>query len=141
MINKNLYFAWVVALVATLGSLYFSEIAHFIPCKLCWFQRICMYPLSVILGIACFRNDRRIAIYALPLTVVGAIFSIVHICEQKLHVFKGICTGGDVPCSGEYIHWLGFITIPMLALAAFILISLALIMDIKKAKTEEMEDE
>jgi disulfide bond formation protein DsbB len=135
MENKSLYFAWVVALVATLGSLYFSEIAGFIPCKLCWFQRIAMYPLTIILGIACFRNDRRIAMYVLPISIIGGCISILHIFEQKLGVFKGMCTVG-VPCSGEYIHWLGFITIPMLALTAFILISTALIIDMKKPQED-----
>ncbi|HET6872672.1 MAG TPA: disulfide oxidoreductase [Sporolactobacillaceae bacterium] len=135
MENKSLYFAWVVALIATLGSLYFSEIAGFIPCKLCWFQRICMYPLSIFLGVACFRNDRRIAAYILPLTILGGLFSILHISEQKLGVLKCMCTVG-VPCSGEYIHWLGFITIPMLALTAFILITIALIIDMKKPEQD-----
>ncbi|GGH85248.1 disulfide bond formation protein DsbB [Pullulanibacillus pueri] len=134
-INKGLYFAWVVAMVATLGSLYFSEIAHFMPCELCWFQRICMYPLSVILGIACFRNDRKIAVYVLPLTLIGSLFSIVHILEQKLGVFTRVCTEG-VPCSGEYIHWFGFMTIPMLALIAFLLISVAMIMNLLQKKDE-----
>lgn len=139
MENKSLYFAWVVALVATLGSLYFSEIAGFIPCKLCWFQRIFMYPLTIFLGIACFRNDRKVAIYVLPMTIIGGLISILHIFEQKLGVFKGMCTAG-VPCSGEYIHWLGFITIPMLALTAFILITIAMIIDLKKPELDN-EDE
>ncbi|WP_027725064.1 disulfide oxidoreductase [Tuberibacillus calidus] len=131
MINKRLYFAWVVSLVATLGSLYFSEIAGFEPCKLCWFQRICMYPLTVILGVACFRNERKIAAYVLPFTIVGGLISILHISEQKFGVFKGMCTVG-VPCSGQYINWFGFITIPMLALTAFILITVAIIIDMRK---------
>ena len=134
--NKLIYFAWIVALVATLGSLYFSEIAQFTPCKLCWFQRICMYPLTIILGVACFRNDRKVAYYVLPLTIIGSLFSIVHIMEQKLNVLTSICTEG-VPCSGEYIHWLGFITIPMLALTAFILIIIALIISLVKKNSEE----
>ncbi|TCP19983.1 disulfide bond formation protein DsbB [Scopulibacillus darangshiensis] len=130
-LNKSLYFAWVTAIVATLGSLYFSEIAGFEPCKLCWIQRIFMYPLVLILGIACFRNDRVIAIYVLPLTIIGGCVSILHYSEQKLGLFEGTCTTG-VPCSGEYINWLGFITIPLLALVAFVLITVFLWTGLRK---------
>lgn len=129
--SKKLYAAWVIALIAMLGSLFFSEIAGFIPCKLCWFQRICMYPLTILLGIACFRNDRRIGIYLLPLTVIGACFSLLHLGEQHFRWFEGMCRGGGVPCSGEYIHWFGFITIPLLALIAFGLITLLLALELK----------
>lgn len=132
-LNKSLYFAWVVAIIATLGSLYFSEVAGFTPCKLCWIQRIFMYPLVLILGIACFRNDRSIAIYVLPLTIIGACVSVIHYGEQKLGLFKGVCTVG-VPCSGEYINWLGFITIPVLAFIAFILITVILWINLRKTK-------
>jgi len=128
--NKSLYFAWVVSLVAMLGSLYFSEIAHFIPCELCWFQRICMYPLTIILGIACFRNDHKIAYYVLPVAIVGGMFSIVHILEENIHALAGICKQG-VSCSTDYIHWFGFVTIPMLALCAFILISISMVVTLR----------
>lgn len=124
-INKWLYFAWVVALIATLGSLFLSEVLGYIPCKLCWFQRIFMYPLSVVLGIACFRNDSHIAYYAMPLTVIGGCLSIIHYSEQKFGLVTKLCHTG-IPCSGHYINWFGFITIPSLALLAFILILLFL---------------
>lgn len=131
-INIRLYIAWVVALVATLGSLYFSEIAGFIPCKLCWFQRICMYPLTIFLGIACFKNDRRIGQYALPMTIIGGLISLIHLGEQHFGWFEGICRGGGVPCSGKYINWLGFITIPLLALTAFVIITILLSLELRK---------
>ncbi|MFC7394924.1 disulfide oxidoreductase [Scopulibacillus cellulosilyticus] len=132
-LNLRLYFAWIVAIISTLGSLYFSEIAGFEPCKLCWIQRIFMYPLAIILGIACFRNDRSISIYTLPLTMIGGIVSIIHYSEQKLGLFRGICQSG-IPCSGEYINWFGFITIPFLALIAFVLITVTLMIDLVKAR-------
>lgn len=122
-----LYFAWLVAIIATGGSLYFSEIAGFIPCELCWIQRIFMYPLVILLGIAAFRGDKRIIPYVLPLTIIGGCFSIYHYLEQKVSTVPSICKGGGVPCSGEYINWLGFITIPLLALTAFVMITLLLI--------------
>ncbi|WP_085520502.1 disulfide oxidoreductase [Tuberibacillus sp. Marseille-P3662] len=124
-LNGRLYGAWLVAIIATVGSLYFSEIAGFLPCKLCWFQRICMYPMVILLGIACFKNDRGMSVYLLPLTVIGGLISILHLAEQHLGLFQTICTG-TVPCSGKYIQWLGFMTIPLLALMAFILVSVML---------------
>ena len=123
----HLYFAWLVAIVATLGSLYFSEVRHFVPCTLCWYQRILMYPLVVLLGIAGWRLDRSIRAYALPLSVLGMGFAAFHYLEQMVPGFgaEALCSTG-VPCSGRYIEWLGFITIPFLALVAFTLITIAL---------------
>jgi disulfide bond formation protein DsbB len=120
-----LYMAWLVALVATGGSLYFSEVAGFIPCELCWYQRILMYPLAVILGIASYRDDRSVVPYVLPLTAGGAALSAFHYLLQKVPGMAALspCREG-IPCSGQYINWLGFITIPFLAFVAFVLISL-----------------
>ncbi|MHA7964790.1 disulfide oxidoreductase [Paenibacillus sp. CAU 1782] len=123
----NLYFAWLVAVTATLGSLYFSEIRGFIPCELCWFQRILMYPLAIILGIAAFYEDDKIKRYVLPLSILGICVSTYHYMKQKLPWLNEIqpCTQG-VPCSTEHFNWLGFITIPFMALTAFVLITLLL---------------
>jgi disulfide bond formation protein DsbB len=125
----GLYLAWLVSLAATAGSLYFSEVAGFVPCALCWFQRICMYPLVVILGIAAYRGDNRIADYVLPLTVLGGSISLYQYLEQKVPSLARFtpCTVG-VPCTEEYIHWLGFITIPFLALVAFALITVLMVL-------------
>lgn len=131
-----LYFAWFVSLVATSGSLYFSEIKGFIPCDLCWFQRIFMYPLVVILGIGTFQSDTSVKKFVLPLSMVGSVISLFHYLEQKVPGFGGIkpCVSG-VPCSAEYINWFGFITIPFLALIAFTLINICMaILFIKKPK-------
>lgn len=130
--NKNqffLYSAWLVSVVATLGSLYFSEIREFVPCELCWYQRILMYPLSLVLGIATFKNDLKIKGYVLPLAIIGLCISVFHYLEQKVPGFAEIkpCANG-VPCSAEYINWLGFVTIPFLAGSAFILITVAMLM-------------
>ncbi|WP_407268519.1 disulfide oxidoreductase [Radiobacillus sp. PE A8.2] len=136
--NKNqslLYLAWIVSVIATLGSLYFSEIRGFVPCELCWYQRILMYPLSLILGIATFQNDLAVKKYVLPLASIGWTISLFHYMEQKIPGFAEIkpCANG-VPCSAEYINWLGFITIPFLAFTAFsLLISIMLIMKPKKS--------
>ncbi|MEK3994981.1 disulfide oxidoreductase [Psychrobacillus sp. FSL K6-2365] len=131
-----LYFAWLVSIVATLGSLYFSEIKGFIPCDLCWFQRIFMYPLVVILGIGTFQSDISVKKFVLPLSIVGGLISLFHYLEQKVPGFGGIrpCVSG-VPCSAEYINWFGFVTIPFLALTAFTLITISMIyLFLKKSK-------
>lgn len=124
----GLYAAWLVAVTATAGSLYFSEVRLFAPCSLCWYQRILMYPLVILLGIASYRQDRGVVHYALPLSVLGGGVSLFHYLEQKVPGFSApsLCRMG-VPCTQEYINWLGFITIPFLALVAFTLITLVLI--------------
>lgn len=124
-----LYLSWIVALVATLGSLYFSEIKGFVPCEFCWYQRILMYPLSLILGIAAYSGERKIKKYVLPLSITGMIISSYHYMMQKIPGFAPItpCTDG-VPCNAEYINWFGFITIPFLALIAFTAITVLMIM-------------
>lgn len=125
--NNSLFLAWGVASTAMLGSLYFSEIMGYIPCDLCWYQRILMYPLVLLLGVATFRRDRSIVYYALPFSIPGSMLSLFHYLIQKTGLFSQLspCTEG-IPCSGEYINWFGFITIPFLALVAFILITLLL---------------
>jgi disulfide bond formation protein DsbB len=131
--NNSIYLAWLVSVIALSGSLFFSDIMEFEPCKLCWFQRICMYPLIVILGIACFKNDYGISIYGKTLSSVGGIISLVHYLEQKIPGMQNVlpCKTG-VPCSGQYINWLGFITIPFLAMISFILIIMLLSIDQNK---------
>ena len=123
--KNNLWFAWIVSVVATLGSLYFSEIKGFIPCDWCWYQRILMYPLTILLGIAAFKRDYHIVQYVLPLATLGTLIGTIHYLEQKVGlmsmVFGNTCKAG-VPCSGMYINVFGFITIPFLALTAFALI-------------------
>ncbi len=135
--NKGLllYGAWFVSLIATLGSLYFSEIKGFIPCELCWYQRISMYPLVLILGIATFQNDLKAFRYVLPLSLLGGSISVLHYLEQKIPGFGGFkpCVNG-VPCNTEYINWLGFITIPFLALIAFVFITAFMLLLARKEK-------
>jgi disulfide bond formation protein DsbB len=134
--NKSLLLSWITALVATIGSLYFSEVRHYIPCTLCWYQRILMYPLAIILGIAFYRNDKGIYRYTLPIAIIGLIVSGYHMLLQKIPYLQKfeMCTTG-VPCSKDYINWYGFITIPMLAFIAFTIITICLII-LAKTKRE-----
>lgn len=120
----GLYAAWLVSIVATLGSLYFSEVRGFIPCELCWYQRIFMYPLPIVLGFATYHDDRGIARYVLPLTLTGGAISTFHYLVQKGLIHWDAMCSPAAPCSSQWINWWGFITIPFLAGTAFLLITL-----------------
>lgn len=117
--------AWLFALIATLGSLYYSEIRHFLPCKLCWFQRILMYPQAILLGIAVWNNDFRIRKYVLPFSVLGIFTSSFHLLEQKFpETFSSSCDP-FVPCTSE---WIPNFPIPLQALIAFTAITVLLLL-------------
>src|SRR5438045_4580680 len=79
----ELWLAFLVAAIATGGSLFFSEVAHFVPCELCWYQRICMYPLSIITLLAALADDRHVARYLLPLPLAGAGVSVYHLLVEN----------------------------------------------------------
>lgn len=118
-----LFIAWAVSIIATFGSLYFSEIRQYEPCTLCWYQRIIMYPFTVILGIAVIKKDFQISFYSMILSAIGILTSAYHYALQKLSFLADTAPScGRVPCTGQYINWLGFISIPFLALIAFIII-------------------
>lgn len=121
-----LWLALVPAIVAMGGSLYFSEVADYVPCSLCWYQRIAMYPLAVILTIAAVRRRPDVIWYGLPLAVIGACVSVVHLWEENFSDGPGFCSVG-VPCSFKYVDEFGFVTIPFMALCAFLLVGVLLI--------------
>ena len=135
LLGGELWIAWGIALVATLGSLFFSEISQFVPCRLCWFQRIGMYPLAAILLIAAIRRDTRGgALYSLPLAAFGAIVAIYHIyIEYHPEAETAGCKIG-APCSVKWIDKLGYITIPVLALTAFSAILILLVMALSRSR-------
>jgi disulfide bond formation protein DsbB len=117
------HLAFGTALVATLGSLYYSEIAGFVPCTLCWYQRILMYPLAVLLLIGILKQDRTVSDYVLPLSVIGIGMSTYHYLIQVGAIaHSAVCRAG-VPCGLRYVNYLGFVTIPLMALTAFVLIT------------------
>lgn len=121
--NQLLFIAWAVAVIALFGSLYFSEILQYEPCKLCWYQRIFIYPLVLLLGIAYVKRDNNIAIYSLALSGPGGILSLYHYSIQKISFFtERAIECGRIPCTGQYINWLGFISIPLLSFIAFLVI-------------------
>jgi disulfide bond formation protein DsbB len=133
-----LFAAWATSILAIFGSLYFSEIRQYEPCLLCWYQRILMYPFALILGIAVVKKDYRISLYTMAMSAVGALISIYHYSLQKVpFMADNAVTCGRVPCTGQYINWLGFITIPFLALSAFIIIFTLSMIIWKKTKEAE----
>ena len=113
--------AALVAVGATLGSLYFSERAGFVPCTLCWYQRIAMYPLAVLLPLAVLRRDRQIMNYAFVLAALGLTVSAYHIQVQWSKGQSNFCELDD-PCSAKWVEAFGFVTIPQMAAMSFFLI-------------------
>ena len=122
--NLLLFCSWMVAVIATAGSLFFSEVIGFIPCELCWYQRIFMYPLTILLAIAVIKKDMNFVLPTLILSLVGAAIAFYHYLLQKVPAMAKVDSCGIIPCSGQYINWLGFITIPFLSLIAFVIIIL-----------------
>lgn len=125
------------SILATVGSLYFSLVLYLPPCDLCWYQRICTYPLTILLFIALLRKDFQIVYYALPLGVLGLVISIYHnlLYFGLLSGSQISCTNG-ISCTTRYVSWFGFVTIPLLALVAFIIINVCflLILRLENAK-------
>jgi disulfide bond formation protein DsbB len=120
----ELWGGFVVSSIATAGSLFFSETAHFVPCELCWFQRICMYPLTITTLLAALRGDHRAARYLLPLPVVGAGVSVYHLLVENGVVEQAKACELSAPggCATKWINEFGYITIPTLALTGFVLL-------------------
>lgn len=117
--GSELWIAFAIALVATAGSLFFSEYSDFIPCRLCWMQRIAMYPLVIILLVGAIRRDRAAVYYALPFPIIGIIIGSYHkYIEINPEAESTGCKMG-APCSTKWIEEFGYITLPVLALSAF----------------------
>lgn len=127
MADAARWLAWLVALAATAGSLLYSEYFGLEPCRLCWFQRIAMYPLAAILLVGAIRRDRAVRLYGLPLSLVGLGISIWH---YTIQVFPQLETGSscdpDNPCTARLVEIFGFVSIPFMAGAGFLLISVLL---------------
>ena len=122
--------AFVVAAVATGGSLFFSDIAGFVPCELCWYQRICMYPLSILLLLLAVANAHQATRYLLPLPVVGAGVSVYHLLVENAVVSQSQACLISAPggCATKWIDEFGYVTIPTLALTGFLLVFMFLLL-------------
>jgi disulfide bond formation protein DsbB len=121
------HIALLAAWIAMCGSLFFSEVLGWPPCVLCWYQRILMYPLAVILAVGILRRDRGLHLYVLPFSVVGIGVSLYHHLLIKTNWFPPPACVAGIPCTVDYLNWLGFITIPFLALVAFLIITLMML--------------
>jgi len=130
-ISKNSYiFSFIVALMATSGSLYYSEIAGFTPCILCWYQRILMYPQVALLAVALWKNEKIITDYILTLSLLGTPLSIYHYLLQRGLVPNISCSavGFSISCAEKFVMNFGYITIPLMAATAFALIALFMLL-------------
>ncbi len=128
--------AWAVALVATLGALFIGEVMGMAPCLLCWYQRIFMFPLALILGMAAFAEDRRGAVYGLPLALAGAAFAGYHCALVAGWVPQWWIPCGSGPsCSTQSLEILGGIQIPWLSLLAFSAIAILLFVYLRKPRS------
>jgi disulfide bond formation protein DsbB len=131
-----IFAAWLIATISTLGALFFGEVMHLPPCVLCWYQRIAMFPLVLILPAGLFPFDPKVVRYALPLAAIGWGFAVFHMLLIAGVIPESIkpCTQG-VPCSEKVIEWFGFVTIPLLSVLAFsailVLLVVALIRGVK----------
>jgi disulfide bond formation protein DsbB len=128
-----LLLAWLVAIAATAGALFIGEVMLMVPCQLCWYQRIFMFPLALILGMACFSEDRRGAVYALPLALGGTAMAGYHTLLVAGLIPKAWlpCSAG-VSCADQRLEILNGLQIPWLSLAAFAAISLLLTLFLRK---------
>lgn len=132
------YIALMQSIVATLGSLFFSEVLKFPPCVLCWYQRILMYPLVVILAVGMIRKDKGVYLYALPLSILGIAIALYHNLLYYKILPESIqpCLDG-VSCTTKFIEWFGFVTIPLLSLIAFIVITICMLFYMKIVRREK----
>lgn len=123
------YVAWLIALLAMVGSLFFSEVMQYPPCTLCWWQRIAIYPLVFVIATGIILRDARMKYYALPLSLVGLTIAVYHNLLYYGIIPQSItpCSQG-VSCTDTQIEWLGFITIPLMSLAAFIVMTICLLL-------------
>lgn len=120
----ELWAAFVVSSIATGGSLFFSDIANYVPCELCWYQRICMYPLSLLTLFAAVHGDYRLPRYLIPFTVIGGGVSVYHLLIENRVVGQSQACFVSAPggCAVKWINQFGYVTIPVIALSAFALL-------------------
>ncbi|WP_226576769.1 disulfide oxidoreductase [Halobacillus litoralis] len=128
----GMFILWAVSLVATAGSLFFSEVLGYAPCELCWYQRILMYPLVLIYGTALLKKKIDVAMPGLIMSGIGFLVSTYHYSLQKVPSLSSGDACGLVPCNGQYINIFGFVTIPFLAGTAFIVIFIIHFFMVKK---------
>jgi disulfide bond formation protein DsbB len=136
-----LWLAFAVALTATLGSLYLSEVAHFMPCKLCWYQRIGMYPLVPILLVAAVKRDPAVWRYAAPLAVIGSAISIYHYQLERFPDQASVSCTLEAPCTVVWIWKFHYVSIPFMALSGFVLIIALMLVAREAVPSRDADDD
>ncbi len=125
--ENALWLGGIVAAVTMVGSLYYSVGAHFVPCELCWYQRICVYPLSIVLLLAAWRRDFGVWRYALPPALIGIVIAAYHTQLQAYPKQATFCAV-DNPCTNRYVWQFGFVSLPLMDLAALTFITAMLLL-------------
>jgi disulfide bond formation protein DsbB len=135
---KTIFSAWILATIATLGSLFFSEVMKFPPCVLCWYQRICMYPLVLIFLAGIFPVSKSVVRFSLPLVVIGWVIAVYHnlLYYNIIPESAAPCVQG-ISCTTKFIQWFGFVTIPFLSLMSFTLILILILLTHRNLKNEK----
>ncbi|MEQ1722195.1 MAG: disulfide bond formation protein B [Pseudobdellovibrio sp.] len=120
--NLNLLLQLIVVLASVLGSLFFSEIMGYVPCNLCWYQRLCVYPMLFIILTGLYLKSKEAAFFLLPFSIAGLFISVYHnLVYYKFIAIIVPCTE-SAPCTQQQLNWLGFVTIPMLSLLTFVVL-------------------
>ena len=135
----SLWIAWFVAAVTMSGSLYYSLVQHLHPCPLCWFQRVCVYPLAAVLLIAALKKDTKIWRYVMPMAIIGVVVAAYHTQLQAYPDQKGFCNLVD-PCNNREVWKFGFVSLPFMDLTALLfIITLTLAATVERAEPEEVD--
>lgn len=136
MLNQfSIYLAWGVSLFSSLASLYFSEILKYPPCSLCWYQRIFMYPLALIIPVGILSSDRFVARYVTVLSLIGLVIAVYHslIYHNLIQEAFTVCTA-DLSCKTKQLELFGFLSIPLMSLLSFLIIFLLAIRGLNHEK-------
>jgi len=128
--KKALVISFILVTTATMGSLFYSEILGYVPCELCWYQRILMYPMSLLFLFALTYRDDRIYKYTLPISIIGALLSGFHYISQFI-AFTNTCSIGQ-DCALKFVFHYGYITIPLMAFTIFVLVGIISFMMINR---------
>ena len=131
---KFYYLLFLVSLVASFGSLFFSEVMKLPPCELCWYQRIAMYPIPILLTVGILLQDLKAIYYTLPLQLLGFVIAIYHNLLYYGYIENIVPCSQGVSCTSRQIEWLGFITIPLMSLVAFLICLVISILFLKSNK-------
>lgn len=123
------YLAWTTSLAATLGSIFMSKVLNFVPCELCWYQRIFMFPLVLVIAVGILKKDKNLPQYVLPLSTAGLLIGAYHNLLYYGVIAENISPCRiDVPCTARQLELFGFIAIPLLSLVSFVIITFCMIL-------------